>query len=122
MGHIPCPPTEKPFDGAANPPDSEEARFHVHVPWMPATADPTRYGKTLQNLAWEVMDFWEWVRPEREERAAREMLLERVSAAAKSLWPQSKVCTYRFCLCFSRSFYTQKSFPGVRPIAHLGVV
>eukprot|EP00959_Pyramimonas_sp_CCMP1952_P342367 7172868-Pyramimonas_sp.AAC.1 len=57
---------------------------------MPATADPTRYGKTLQNLAWEVMDFWEWVRPEREERAAREMLLERVSAAAKSLWPQSK--------------------------------
>jgi len=53
-----------------------------------------RYGKSLQNLAWEVIDFWEWVRPQREEKAAREMLLHRVSSAAKSIWPQSKVTPY----------------------------
>eukprot|EP00240_Pyramimonas_obovata_P004558 CAMPEP_0118933408 /NCGR_PEP_ID=MMETSP1169-20130426/11968_1 /TAXON_ID=36882 /ORGANISM="Pyramimonas obovata, Strain CCMP722" /LENGTH=408 /DNA_ID=CAMNT_0006876163 /DNA_START=770 /DNA_END=1993 /DNA_ORIENTATION=- len=88
MGHVP--PVENP-DGAGNIQDNE---FHVHIPWMPANADSARYGKTLQNLAWEVMDFWEWVRPEREEKAAREMLLERVSAAAKSIWPQSKVTPY----------------------------
>ena len=93
MGPIPGPAADKLIDGAANNQDGDGAPFHVHIPWMPATADNTRYGKTLQNLAWEVMDFWEWVRPEREERAAREMLLERVSAAAKSIWPQSKVFT-----------------------------
>jgi hypothetical protein len=72
-------------------PEVDGLSHDVHIPWLPPKEDPLRYGKSLQNLAWEVIDFWEWVRPQREEKAAREMLLHRVSSAAKSIWPQSKV-------------------------------
>ena len=33
----------------------------VSVPWLPQGSGSGRYGSNLQNLAWEIMDFWAWV-------------------------------------------------------------
>jgi len=74
---------------------ARNANDAVDMPWRLAAAPPGRQrAKSLQNLALEIMDFWEWVKPGREERTVRQILLQRVQAAVHRLWPRAKVKAY----------------------------